>query len=196
MGEIVVQGAQPGATEDTPEVGAARERRRSGPAPRSLAERLWEKVEKAPGAGCWIFTGSLQGGYGSISAGGHSGRMLRAHRVAWELIVGPVPDGLFVCHRCDEPACCRADKNPTKSHLFLGTQSDNMVDCAAKGRLSPVRLSSKNRGEANGRAKLTAALAAEVRASPLTAARAAEAFGVSVSTIHAIRQGRIWRGAA
>lgn len=53
---------------------------------------------------------------------------MRSHRAAWELTHGPVPDGLFVLHRCDNPPCC----NP--AHLFLGTRGDNNRDARAKGR--------------------------------------------------------------
>ena len=58
------------------------------------------------------------------------GRMAMAHRVAWELTIGPIPAGLFVCHHCDNPSCC----NPT--HLFLGTPKDNTEDAVKKGRIS------------------------------------------------------------
>lgn len=190
MRENTANGAAGSGGNRQGEVGAGRERRRRGPAPRALADRLWERVEKRPD-GCWIYTGLLTpDGYGSISKGGHCGRMVRAHRAAWELERGAIPAGLVVCHRCDVRACC----NP--AHLFLGTQSDNMQDCAAKGRLSTVRFLPKNRGEANGRAKLTRERVEEIRSSPLSASDAALAFGVSRATVHAIRQRRIWRDAA
>jgi hypothetical protein len=57
-----------------------------------------------------------------------------AHRVAYELFVGPVPDGMFVCHRCDNPPCC----NP--AHLFIGTAKDNAVDSSNKERRSRQRI--------------------------------------------------------
>ncbi len=140
---------------------------------------------------CWEFTGMRNSeGYGRISVGGHCGKMIPATRAAWEATNGPVPAGLDLCHRCDYPPCVRPD------HLFPGTPSQNMKDCAAKGRLSPRRLEAKNRGEQNGRAKLNRAAVVAIRASAGTAAGVALRFGVSRHTVYAIRQGRIWRDAA
>lgn len=198
MRENTVVGANPSIKEIDGVVGTARERRRPGPRPRSIAERLWEKVDRngptMPGmeSPCWVFTGTKSDdGYGSISSGGHSGKMLRAHRVAWELENGPIPEGVELCHRCDNPPCCRP------SHHFLGTHSENMLDASGKGRLPTApRRASKNRGERNGRARLTAQQAAAIRNDPRNALEAAAAFGISRHTVHAIRQGRIWRDAA
>ncbi len=97
------------------------------PPSRPLIERFWEKVAKADGDGCWLWTGAIgkRWGYGTIKSGV---RTRSAHRVAWELTNGPIPAGLCVCHRCDTPACVR----PT--HLFLGTAADNMRDMYTKGR--------------------------------------------------------------
>lgn len=89
----------------------------------TVVERFWAKVAK--GDGCWNWTASTVGGYGSFWSTGSR----RAHRFSWELHSGPVPAGLFVCHRCDNRQCVRPD------HLFLGTPSDNITDCSRKGRL-------------------------------------------------------------
>lgn len=102
----------------------------------TLSERFWSKVSKTDGCWNWTATRSKSGtGYGQISV---NDRLTAAHRVSWELHFGPVPDGLFVLHRCDNKACV----NP--AHLFLGNNSDNLIDAARKSslgrnqRLSPA----------------------------------------------------------
>jgi len=84
-----------------------------------------ERIEKQPG-GCWLWTGSInKDGYGQVRI---DKQTLKVHRLAWEEVNGPIPDGLRVCHHCDVPACC----NP--AHLFIGTQRDNVTDMINKGR--------------------------------------------------------------
>lgn len=74
---------------------------------------------------CWVWPGSVNNnGYGSTKRNGQN----YVHRAAWVQAVGPIPDGLDVCHVCDNPPCFRP------SHLFLGTAADNMQDMARKGR--------------------------------------------------------------
>jgi hypothetical protein len=76
--------------------------------------------------GCWVWTGArTRAGYGTL---GVDGSTRYTHRLCYEEFVGPIPDGMRACHRCDNPPCC----NP--EHLFLGTDQDNMDDMWAKGR--------------------------------------------------------------
>src|SRR5678816_2871477 len=102
-----------------------------GPQPKPLSERFWSKVDQS--GDCWIWTAHhLSSGYGLIGTGSMRDGTRRgslAHRVSWELAYGTIPDGLFVCHRCDNPSCVRPD------HLFLGTCKDNAADSVAKGRM-------------------------------------------------------------
>lgn len=99
---------------------------------KTLEQRFWEKVNICGCNECWEWKASRHPkGYGSFGYRLISkGRMwvIGAHRVAWELTNGPIPDGLHVLHRCDNPPCC----NP--AHLFLGTKVDNTMDMVSKGR--------------------------------------------------------------
>lgn len=95
----------------------------------SLAERFWSKVERGEPEACWEWQGARKAsGYGNLSLGPPDYVTDTAHRVAYELAYGPIPDGLIVCHTCDNPPCV----NP--KHLWLGTHSDNGLDMVAKGR--------------------------------------------------------------
>lgn len=87
--------------------------------------------------GCWGWSGTKdEQGYGRISSrdARNSPSPERAHRVSYEQAYGAIPDGLVICHRCDNPECTNPD------HLFAGTQKDNMMDCSAKGRVNPRSL--------------------------------------------------------
>jgi hypothetical protein len=93
---------------------------------RSDLETFESRYIPEPMSGCWIWTGNDNGfGYGLFRIGK---RRIMAHRVAWELYCGPIPDGLQANHKCDVPSCV----NP--NHLYLGTQAENLEDCRQRGR--------------------------------------------------------------
>lgn len=141
-----------------------------------LADRFWAQVKRSDG--CWEWQGLiLSNGYGQI--GGVEGRSVGAHRVAWMLTNGSIPDGLIVCHRCDNRSCVRPD------HLFLGTQSDNVLDAVQKGRFPA--------GEGHGQSKITAVEAAAIRGDMQSTEKAlAIRYGISPSQVGRIRRGQSW----
>ena len=96
----------------------------------TIEERFWSKVIKGSAGDCWHWTGAkLPKGYGKFSVGPRATRkIINAHRIAWELTNGPIPEGIWVLHDCDNPSCC----NPM--HLYLGTNTDNVRDKVSKGR--------------------------------------------------------------
>jgi hypothetical protein len=188
-----------------------------------LLERLMSKVSPEPNSGCWLWTALCSAwGYGRISKAGVT---QYAHRLSWELHRGPITDGLFVLHRCDQPACV----NPV--HLFLGTAGDNARDMAAKGRqvfqrhpgkaASGERHGSRTRpervprgdrhghrtkperiprGEKHGRAKLTTSQVVEIRrlwdSGAAKQSTLAQRFGVSKVMVGLIVHRRSWKHVA
>jgi HNH endonuclease len=153
------------------------------------ATRFWAKViQNGPthpilGTACWDWTGSKNSfGYGHIQV---NHRLVPAHRFSYELHYGPIPNGLFVCHHCDNPPCT----NPL--HLFLGNASDNSKDAADKGRLIPPH----HVGSAHPQAKLTDRDVLEIRRragdgeNPLDIARD---FDVHFGTIYRVINRATW----
>lgn len=187
---------------------------------RSVAERFWEKVDKSEGPdGCWLWKATtLQGKfpYGRFVCREMSRQCPNqlAHRVSWVITNGPIPDGMCVLHRCDNPRCVNT------SHLFLGTYADNHADCKRKGRnrkacgdangsrRHPERLARGERswtrmypervlrGEHNGNRKLTEQAVRSVRLrrdGGQSFGSIASSFGVSKKTIMNIVNRCSWR---
>lgn len=157
---------------------------------RPLADRFWAKVVRHEN-GCWEWHGSKhRSGYGRLTMGGSHGYIETASRVSWLIHFGRIPDGLEVCHRCDNPECTRP------SHLFLATHRENMRDSVMKGRASkpPLHL-----GSDSPKAKLTDAAVVDIRQRYARGERSlllAQEYGVAHSTAKRIIARRYWRHVA
>ena len=146
---------------------------------RPLVERFWEKVDVRDSDACWPWLAATkQGGYGKII--GDDGHLHLAHRVAYKLVLGPIPLGLVVCHRCDNPDCV----NPR--HMFLGTQADNLRDMREKGRGNPPH------GTKHPKARLSDQLVAQIRFDPRSHRQLSRLLGISKSAIGMAKAGVTW----
>lgn len=139
-------------------------------------ERFARSFETADGCFIWIRAVTWDG-YGLFTP--HRMPIRRAHRYAWELANGPIPDGLQVLHECDNRRCV----NP--AHLFLGTNDDNMQDMAKKRRA--------RHGESHPKTSLTAADVRAIRGSSETNEVLAQRHGVCNATISNIRNRVTWK---
>jgi hypothetical protein len=156
--------------------------------PRPLTARLWSRVDMSAGPeGCWLWQGSVNDrGYGQIRAEpvGNAIRGIKTttHRAAWTLTHGPIPEGMGVCHRCDNPRCA----NP--SHLWLGTHTENLGDMKSKGRAA--------RGDRSGTARLNSKQVRVIRkllqVGSCSQSELAVLANVSCSSINNIKNKTTW----
>ena len=146
---------------------------------KDIGDRFFAKLRRDPLTGCWLWTGARTAfGHGVIGRGRRGDGLVRAHRLAWELVFGPVPEGKLVCHRCDNPPCC----NP--GHLFVGTAADNSRDMVNKGRFSTP----------NARLAPTEVVAVrEARRGGEAVSAIAARFGIRPRQVRRIVSGERWR---
>ncbi len=141
---------------------------------------FWSKVKVTGKDDCWEWmTGKFSTGYGAFKI---KGQNRGAHRIAFELVNGPIPSGMMICHHCDNRSCC----NP--NHLFLGTHGENQKDSFKKGRRS-------FKGELNHGAKLTQEQVNQIRNLLQEGERGtviALKYNVKPWTIYAIKHGWRW----
>lgn len=142
---------------------------------------FWSRVQRGLPNECWMWTGAVHtNGYGQFHI---SKKYFLAHRVAWELVNGGIPDGMDVLHHCDNTVCVNTN------HLFLGDQAMNMADKCAKGRQS------RSRGENAGGVKLTWPQVEEIRARRAlgeTQKAIASDYGIHPTNIYYITTNKTW----
>lgn len=142
-------------------------------------ERFHQKYEVNE-SGCWIWTAGTRPNSKGVSYPRHwtdDSKSIGAHRFSYELVHGSIPQGMYVCHKCDTPLCVNPD------HLFVGSHKDNMRDMIEKKR------SFVGRGEdKKGRAKLTNEQADQIRKMNMPYSKIAAMFGVSATTIGRIKR--------
>lgn len=155
----------------------------------TLQERFWQNVVKTDG--CWLWKGNrAENGYGRIH---HRHQTFSVHRLSWELHFGQIPDGMYVCHRCDVRHCVRPD------HLFLGTPGDNVRDCWGKGRGATGTWTHPElvpKGEQNGMSKLSGPAVDDIRrrwATGESQTSLAREFGINQTTVSVIVRRKTWR---
>lgn len=155
---------------------------------RISADNFAEFFTPEPSTGCWLWTMACdRDGYGVYSPGrGAGSKQWRAHRLAWVLFRGPIPDGTQCLHKCDTPGCVNPD------HLFLGSHKDNFRDQVAKRRHAF--------GVRNGRAKLDPSKVKIIREryarGGISQQKLADEYGVDQFTISQVVRGRLWKEVA
>ena len=140
----------------------------------SLADRFWPKVDVRGPNECWEWKAGLRQGYGRIrgEADRTGNTEIGSHRASWLIHFGAIPDGMYVCHKCDNKKCV----NP--KHLWLGTDGDNTRDMSQKGR--------------HPKAKLTPQQVKEIMKDERLYKEIAKDYEVNESTVSQIRTGHSW----
>lgn len=153
-----------------------------------IKERLYSRVKKNPYSECWEWQGSTRRGYGRLIVGSRSDGTRRsesAHRLSYLISIGSIPDGMEVCHKCDNPLCI----NP--AHLFVGTKKENAADRDRKGRNIVFT------GEEQPRAKLTKKAVQDARWERAfrgtSFQKLANKYGVTKKTMQNAVKGITWR---
>ena len=145
-------------------------------------QRFLKRVNVGAPNECWEWTASRQQQKWHGQWRNKAGQIELVHRASWRMFKCDIPAGMFVLHKCDNPACV----NP--SHLWLGTQSDNLHDMWTKGRARPQT----SIGEKHGMSKVTESIVREIRESSLSGVDLARKFGITPTTVCDIRKRRTW----
>lgn len=150
---------------------------------REMQKRIEENSIPEPNSGCWLWLRAISNreGYGQISVWGG---ILYAHRLSYLAYRGPIPHGLFVCHKCDVRTCVNPD------HLFVATHQENMADRNRKGRTAHVK------GEDNHASKVTAEQVRSIISDDRLQRLIAADYGITQSQVSRIKSGDKWKHVA
>lgn len=151
--------------------------------------RFWSKVNVLGKDDCWEWKSGTNGkGYGQFFIRLEGKKLIHeyAHRISWMLKFGDIPEGMRICHSCDNPPCCNPD------HYFLGTQLDNMQDASRKGRCKVPGFKGEEISWAKLKEKDVLEIKKLLREGSKSQSEIARNFGVSVQAIHYIKTGRNW----
>jgi hypothetical protein len=165
---------------------------------KTIEERFASKYTVDPVTQCWLWKAAVNNkGYGVLGVGGRGKGSVYAHRFSWTMHNGPIPEGLYACHKCDTPRCVNPD------HLFLGTHTENLQDAVRKNRMASGARSGahtkperRRLGEEHGNHILCEEHIHKIRLfsrSGRTNVSLAHQFGVSEATIRDIVHRRTWR---
>jgi len=147
----------------------------------TMADAYEAHVDRKKSNECWGWKGRKDCGYGVLQYT-HEKKSFRAHRASYIIHKGEIPEGMFVCHHCDNPPCTNPD------HLFLGSNIDNIMDCVSKGRNA--------RGERNGHSKITTEEAVLIRLLLVSGNKSiaiSNLLNISHSIVRGIEHRRTWR---
>lgn len=160
----------------------------TGPSPRPLEERFWEKVDRRRQNECWHWLGTMNKGtgYGCIRVGSMKDgtrRNVDAHRLSCEMAHGPIPKGMFAAHHCDDRRCV----NP--AHLYIATPAQNTADMQERNPFKRVCLT----GERHPNSKLTLEQVLAIKLSAERPSVLARRYGITMTHVGYLRSGKSWR---
>ena len=158
---------------------------------KQFKERFEDKYIPEPNSGCWLWNTTVNNaGYGIVK---NNNKVMVAHRASYELYCEPIPDGMIICHKCDNRSCVNPD------HLFVGSYKDNTHDMISKGRRYTgdrsviMRGNTNSQGSKNASAKLTEKQVIAIYRDTRTAKEIAADYSINANGVYRIKNGTRWK---